>query len=72
MHAPGYAPINENIPTLPLRGIWEPVSGEASVQVERDRPFLAGDGFGLAGSSEGGAEILTAAEEGRAKKDMSP
>ena len=37
---------------------------------ERDEPFLAG--FGLGGSSEGGAEILTAAEEGRAKKDMSP
>ena len=33
-------------------------------------PFF--DGFGLAGSSEGGAEILTAEEEGRAKKDMSP
>ena len=33
-------------------------------------PFF--DGFGLAGSSEGGVEILTAEEEGRAKKDMSP
>ncbi len=33
-------------------------------------PFL--DGLGLGGSSEGGAEILTAEEEGRAKKDMSP
>lgn len=23
MHAPGYAPINENIPTLTLGGVWE-------------------------------------------------
>ncbi len=37
-----------------------------------DGPFKVLEGLGLSGSSAVGAVILTAEEEGREKKDMSP
>ena len=59
-----------------LHCLWG-VSGKGveKMRVERRRwngPFNVLEGFGLSGSSAVGAVILTADEEGREKKDMSP
>lgn len=65
-------PINENIPTLSLRGIWD-LRGMKGMGTEDEQEYeLFLEGLGLSGSSGVGAVILTAEEEGREKKDISP